>query len=64
MKKLEINILEKLVGGDFDCTAEGQLLFVAGGAAAGACYGGPFGFLGGLGGSLAYSIYKCYPFKK
>lgn len=63
MKKMELNQMEELTGGAFDCSIEGQLGFVAGGAAAGGLFGGPFGFLGGLYVTLGISIYKCYPFK-
>ncbi len=59
MKKLELNVMETIEAGAFDFTAEGQLAFIAGGATAGAL-AGPFGFLGGIAGTLAYSIYKCY----
>lgn len=59
MKKMKIKQMESLTAGAFDCTAEGQLSFIAGGATAGAL-GGPFGFLAGIAGTLAYSIYKCY----
>jgi hypothetical protein len=61
MKKMELKQMEVVNGGTFDCSAEGQLAFIAGGSTAGALFGGPFGFLGGLMGSIAYSIYKCNP---
>ena len=61
MKKISISQMEKIEGGSFDCSADGQLAFISGGAAAGAL-AGPFGFLGGLAGTLAYSVYKCYKF--
>lgn len=60
---MEFNQMEMVTAGAFDCSTEGQLAFVAGGAAAGGLLGGPFGFLGGLYATLGYSIYKCYPFK-
>ncbi|MBY0479364.1 MAG: hypothetical protein K2Q24_17085 [Chitinophagaceae bacterium] len=61
MKKMELSQLEVVNGGAFDCSAEGQLAFIAGGATAGTLFGGAFGFLGGLMGSTIYSIYKCNP---
>lgn len=60
MSTLSIEVMENITGGAFDCSAEGQLAFIAGGATAGAL-GGPFGFLGGLLGTTIYSIYKCNP---
>lgn len=60
MTTLSMEELEILSAGAFDCTPEGQLAFIAGGATAGAL-GGPFGFLGGLMGTTIYSIYKCNP---
>jgi hypothetical protein len=61
MKKIEMKEMERIEGGAFDCSTQGQLEFIAGGSAAGAL-AGPFGFLGGLFGTTLYSIYKCYPF--
>jgi hypothetical protein len=60
MKPLNFAQMENLTAGDFDCSVGGQLAFIAGTAAGGTLFGGAFGFLGGLGGGLLYSVYKCY----
>ena len=58
MKTLELNQMEILVAGEFDCSDSGRLAFVAGAGVAGAIFFGWGGLVTAYA-AAAYTVAKC-----